>query len=563
MNIVKNHIQKTKSLIVENSSNKDSLKKIAQWILNSGYYPEPYVVPPCFRVTNFQLSEERIETKAFSDNWSSKKLVNISFPKTGLVQRTFGIIHPKIYHDIVWELISNWEDLLNHLFDDKNEIYSYSFPISISNENGGKLRSGRMIYEFLEMSEKDLSAEAYKYNILTKVDITNFYNSVYTHTIAWAWAGDRYKALDDSKIFSQLGTKLDKLFQYANDKRTNGVAVGPVLSDIIVELILVERDKLITEKLNRQGIDFLATRFKDDYRFLCQSENDSKLIIKTVIEVLSEFNLQINEKKTSVENLPESLYRKHSLKYEQYSLREKYRESNIPFKVFEYTYLKALEIHREFLGTSILEKFLSELVDKDTKKDLSERLKIEFSSSNIPKESSNYEKIRRQNIKKCISLLLILKNESTKILSKVLSIFECLIVDPKNSWLYEEKYLLDIFLIEVENAILNSSAFELIWLIYFTEKHDLNIDISRLVKNLNKEGKIQSTEKDIEVLRNPFVATIRNKMPEIGEFTNPFGDDNIDIKIFTPIKELEDINLVDYLDVFRREYPNTSEINEE
>lgn len=553
MNLVKKHVYETKALINENSKDSISLNNIAEWILNIGYYPEPYVVPPCFKVSGFKLLDSRIENKNYDDNWESKKLVNISFPKTGLVQRTFGIIHPEIYHDIVRELISNWNDLMDHLFNDQNEIYSYSFPISIPKKDGSKLRSGRMIYEFLEMSEKDLSAEAYKYKLLTKIDITNFYNSVYTHSISWAWVGDRYEALKDSKTFTQLGTKLDKLFQYANDRRTNGVAVGPVLSDIIVEIILAERDKVITRKLKELKIDFLATRFKDDYRFLCQSENDSKKIIKTVIQVLNEFNLQVNEKKTSVELLPESLYRKHSLKYETYSLREKFKSKNIPFKVFENTYLKTLQIHREFLGTSILEKFLGELIDNDTSKKLYKRLKIDFENINIPKQSSNYEKVRRQNIKKGISLLLILKNESTKTLSKVLSIIECLISNPKNKWLIDENYIFNIFLSETENAILNSSAFELIWLIYFTEKHGLSIDITRLTKNLKKEGKINKTENELEVLKNPFVATIRNKMPGKGSFPNPFGEETLTTKIFTPIKDLDEINLIDYLDVFRRE----------
>ena len=53
-----------------------------------------------------------------------------------------------------------------------------------------------MIYEWIEMAEKDMVAEAHKYNFIIRADITNFYNSVYTHSIGWALHG-REKAFAD------------------------------------------------------------------------------------------------------------------------------------------------------------------------------------------------------------------------------------------------------------------------------------------------------------------------------------------------------------------------------
>lgn len=338
MNLLIKHRQETEKLIRELSSTDEGKKEIARWILEEGYYPEPYVLPPCFKINSFELQSERFEKKEYKDSWKSENLSTISFPKTGLIQRVFGIIHPHRYHDIVWEVINDWDKLLEILFNTNNEIYSYSFPIALTKNSQGKLRTGRMIYEFLEMAEKDLVAEAFKFKLLTKVDITNFYNSVYTHTIAWAWSGDRYKALSDSN-YSYTGSKVDKLIQYSNDKRTNGIPVGPVLSDLIVEIILSERDTVITKKIKEQGIDFLATRFKDDYRILCNSQDDSDQIIRIIIDALNEYNLQVNESKTKTVSLPEGLYRAHSIKYDIFSLR-KIPPVKIPFKKFEYTLLK-------------------------------------------------------------------------------------------------------------------------------------------------------------------------------------------------------------------------------
>jgi hypothetical protein len=555
MNLPQKHRQETERLIRELSSTDEGKKEIARWILEDGYYPEPYVLPPCFKISNFELQQEKFEKKGYTDkNWKSENLATISFPKTGLIQRVFGIIHPYRYHDIVWELMNDWDKLLSILFNPDNEIYSYSFPIALTINNQGKLRSGRMIYEFLEMAEKDLVAEAYKYKLLTKIDITNFYNSVYTHTIAWAWCGDRYKALSDTN-FNFTGSRIDKLIQYSNDKRTNGIPVGPVLSDLIIEIILSERDTLITQKIKEKGIDFLATRFKDDYRILCNSQEDSDKIIRIVIDALNEFNLQVNEAKTKTVALPEGLYRPHSIKYEIFSLRN-ISEGKIPFKKFEHTLLKALEIHREHAGTSLLEKFLGELIDNSKEKEVKERLLVEFANPNIPEEAHNYLKVKKKNIKKTISLLMLLKSESPKTLGKVLSIIECLILDDDNKWLLEENYLLDVFLFEIENAILKNSPFELSWYLYFCCRHNIEIDLLRLIKSLNKQGKINGTQSQLELLKNPFIATLRNKIPAKPEgFPNPFGDNQISIELFKKAEELKDVFLINYLDVFNRAEP--------
>ncbi len=554
MNLPQKHRQETESLIRKLSSNDEGKKKIARWILEDGYYPEPYVLPPCFIISNFELQQEKYEKKDYTKKWNSEYLATISFPKTGLIQRVFGIIHPHRYHDIVWELMNDWDKLLSILFNPENEIYSYSFPIPLTINKQGKLRSGRMIYEFLEMAEKHLVVEAYKYKLLTKIDITNFYNSVYTHTIAWAWCGDRYKALADTN-FSITGSKIDKLMRYSNDKRTNGIPVGPVLSDLIVEIILSERDTYITNKIKEKGIDFLATRFKDDYRILSNSQEDSDKIIRIIIDTLNDYNLKVNEAKTKNVSLPEGLYRLHSIKYDTFSLRNTHLKK-IPFKKFEFTLLKALEIHREHQGTSLLEKFLSELIDYKKEKLTSDRLLVEFANTNIPEDAHNYSKVKRINILKTISLLMLLINESPKSLGKVLTIIECLIIDEDNDWLRKEGYLLDVFLVEMEKAVLKNSAFELSWYLYFCCRHKIEVDLIRLVKDLKKKGKINCNRNQLEIFKNPFIATLRNKLlKKKGMYSNPFDDNNISINLFTNPDALNNVYLFNYLDVFNNAEP--------
>ena len=71
----------------------------------------------------------------------------------------------------------------------------------------------------------------YRYTHLVKADIKNFYPSIYTHSIAWAIHGKNFIRKDRNRHdYRFLGNRLDRLFQYSNDQKTNGIPIGPVVS---------------------------------------------------------------------------------------------------------------------------------------------------------------------------------------------------------------------------------------------------------------------------------------------------------------------------------------------
>ncbi len=108
------------------------------------------------------IKEEQYKEHA---KFKPKELCKISFQITDLTEREFAVLHPNQYHDI-----------LSLLFNTENKNYNYSFPISPKNDDGvhKPLCSGRMIYEFLELIEKDLVAEAHLFAYILKLDITLF-----------------------------------------------------------------------------------------------------------------------------------------------------------------------------------------------------------------------------------------------------------------------------------------------------------------------------------------------------------------------------------------------------
>lgn len=488
MTLVEQHFKKTAELV-----RAIDKKVIASWLLTEGYFPEQYVLPPSFTVKDFHLKEEPYNSDV--KKLKRKNLVTISYPKSFLTSRVFGIQHPRYYHDIVFYLIEGWEEIVSHIFHSDLKIFSYSFPIPVNGRTKGKLstlRSGRMIYEWIEMAEKDMVAEAHQFNFIIRADITNFYNSVYTHSIGWALHG-RDGSLGDKELCKLMGSKIDRLVQYANDARTIGIPVGSALSDLVAEIILAKIDREVSLKLN--SIKFIGSRFKDDYRILCNTEDDAKKILKILSDELIKFNLLINEHKTKVLTLPNGLYRQHDREYHNYTLRDK---ESIPFKVFELTLLKALDIHKAFPGTSILEKFFSELYDNNSK------LKVQFSDDDNRK---------KKQILKAMSLLMMAKRESEKTLCHVLAILEDIYNDNRPTTLKEQyKSLIKS---EIRKASEKKSEFELVWLVFFSRYLSLGFKESDFKDLIDKE--LQSTESFL----NSIVSSKQQFFKEQNLFSKP------------------------------------------
>lgn len=506
MSLIEKHFRKTEKLIKQIS--KDL---IADWLLNEGYFPEQYVVPPSFLAKDFKLQATEYITDLKEP--PRRKLINISYPKSLLTSRIFGIQHPHNYHDIIYWLMSDWDSIIEHIFHKDLKIFSYSFPIPVNDRLKGELsplRSGRMIYEWIAMAEKDLVAEAHKYNLIVRSDITNFYNSVYTHSIGWALHGQETAFKD--KTCALIGNKIDKIVQYATNGRTNGIPVGSAVSDLIAELILSSVDLRISQKLTDK--DFIATRFKDDYRILCNTETEAREILKVLADELTEFNLLINESKTKILELPNGLYRQHDRAYHPHSIREK---KGISFKTFELTLLTALDIHKEFPGTSILEKFFGELYDSDY------NLKIQFAD----KKSS-----RRKEILKTLSLLVLAKRESEKILCHILSVIELIYLAYKSEFKLKEiiKKLIETEIIKANNK---QSVFELTWYVFYARYLGLGI-AERWINS--------KVDKDLR--KNPFLKSMCTSKQQI------FNDSHIDL--FIKPKDCKGVVLAKRLAVFER-----------
>ncbi len=440
-----------------------SLKKsdVYHWLCENGYFPESYVLPPCFKMVKRPLKPKvyyKVKSGGKKYKVDRTECINVHFPKTEYTDRNFGLIDPRIHNDIAYHISRNWLAVVEAMIPKQSNVASYTFPVPIDSRNQGRigyLRSGRMIYEFIGMIDKDITSIAYKYSHIVKTDIKRFYPSLYTHSIPWALHGKKFirkpEHLNDFKL---LGNRLDRLFQNSNDGCTNGIPIGPVVSDIAAEIIASAVDVEFTKSINSAGINCDAVRFKDDYRILAKSKSDAKRIIKILQTSLKEYNLELSDEKTSISRLPDGLFREWVSRYHAVHPRKQARYS---WKEFREIYLSVIQIDRDCQGTGVIDRFLADIV--------SEKGKLKVGVSEF-------------NLERVISMLLMLGTLRIKSFPKIMAILESVLKSPigiihqAQIVEYLEQYLNTLSNEEERNKYLIS------WISYFLVSNNLHTLLS-------------------------------------------------------------------------------------
>ncbi|WP_223452741.1 MULTISPECIES: antiviral reverse transcriptase Drt3b [unclassified Pseudomonas] len=140
-----------------------------------------------------------------------------------------------------------------------------------------------------------------KFKQLTKMDISDCFNRIYTHTIAWAVKSKSHAKRN--KTQSSFENSFDKLIQNANHGETAGIIIGPEVSRIFAEIILQRIDLEIVSRctqLNlRLDVDYTIRRYVDDYFIYTNQVGVQDALKKLIPDALLEYKLAVNHAKTS------------------------------------------------------------------------------------------------------------------------------------------------------------------------------------------------------------------------------------------------------------------------
>lgn len=189
--------------------------------------------------------------KRFQDNYGkydSSQLAVYSLAKGIYSRRKLGIPNPKQFSDLSNAIIDNWS-LIRATY--KLSSYSESTPIEAKAKRAVRTKSRSWNNFKFQLIEKSSDK---KFELT--LDISQFYSTIYTHSIPWAVVGK-----DNAKKFFKLSisdkTKwenslkndeiaryyrsadyIDTLVRNCNDRQSVGLCIGPDTSLILAEVDL-------------------------------------------------------------------------------------------------------------------------------------------------------------------------------------------------------------------------------------------------------------------------------------------------------------------------------------
>lgn len=169
------------------------------------------------------------------------------------------------------------------------------------------------IYKFYESFEFHRLEK--KYNNLLKLDISKCFDSIYSHSIAWAIYGkdvikSMYLEPRAKTLESTFAGEFDALMQSLNGRETNGIIIGPEISRIFAELILqrVDRNTIASiSKADKSVVrysEYDVLRYMDDYFVFYNEESTMNLVLATLQQELQEFKFYLNSAKAKIYEKP-------------------------------------------------------------------------------------------------------------------------------------------------------------------------------------------------------------------------------------------------------------------
>jgi hypothetical protein len=129
-------------------------------------------------------------------------------------------------------------------------------------------------------------------------DIADFYPSLYTHSIPWACHSKAVAKVN--RTMALFGNKLDKVTRDAQDGQTMGIPIGPDTSFIIAEVVLAACDHVLSQKVS----NLTGLRWLDEWELLTRDRGEAEDILATLQQILLEYELRLNPRKTSLSDLP-------------------------------------------------------------------------------------------------------------------------------------------------------------------------------------------------------------------------------------------------------------------
>lgn len=267
-------------------------------ILARGYFPKE--LPPPFNTKSFGVFAETAPAVFHLDTSKQGSKSNLvsrpaihNLARTGTLRRKLTITNPVNQYQVARAVAEGWTEL---------KAVCKQSPISLTTprylKHGARAINPRSPFDAIPLA-RARSRTASRYLLAT--DLSQFYPSIYTHSIPWAL---HTKAVAKSKPndYSLLGNILDLAMRNGQDKQTIGIPIGPDTSLVIAEAILSAVDAQLSGAMRKRGF-----RYIDDIACGFRTIAEAEETLGHLQRLVGDLQLQLNPKKTRIIELPSEL----------------------------------------------------------------------------------------------------------------------------------------------------------------------------------------------------------------------------------------------------------------
>ncbi len=160
---------------------------------------------------------------------------------------------------------------------EQNKVFNYRFQPT----SEGSLYNKKNAWNNFWTNAQEKSK---KYKFVIVLDIADFYNQIYHHTLE--------NQLIECRFPNQIIKALKNMLQSTTQTVSRGIPVGPHASHLLAEMCLIQID----DNLILKGLDFC--RYADDIVLFANSEKEMKLLIYEMVKLLDSSKLMLQQQKT-------------------------------------------------------------------------------------------------------------------------------------------------------------------------------------------------------------------------------------------------------------------------
>jgi hypothetical protein len=261
----------------------------AQDLIRRGYFPRE--VPPPFTTEPLAdfVDNQGAELPLSGDPTESSPH---NLARTGGLRRPLRLPNPQGYVNLARVIESQWDDLDAFV---RSSRITLSRPVVDDDEERALIPR----FKFGESSKR----RAQLWNgqrFILRTDISQFYSTLYTHSIPWALHG---KAEAKRRKDDCPGGQIDKAVRQISHGQTIGIPIGPDASLLIAELVLTAVDRALLERIP----DLKVFRHADDFEAAFRTRSEAETALVTLEGLLGDFELTLNPFKTHIRELPQPL----------------------------------------------------------------------------------------------------------------------------------------------------------------------------------------------------------------------------------------------------------------